>query len=253
MAVCVGINYPGTSAQLQGCVNDANDWAALLKGAGYDTALLLDGEATRAAIVSALSTAVAQMRWGDRLVFTYSGHGTWVPDRDGDEADQRDEALCPVDFREGRLITDDELQGIFAAVPRGANALILSDSCHSGTVARNLVGAVSPGRPRFVSPSEFTSLTEERAVELEARVDATSPRKTASLISGCADQEYSYDAWFGSRANGAMTRAAIDSYQPGVKLGAWFKAIRAKLPSADYPQTPQLTTSSAYRKYARAV
>ena len=30
-AVCIGINnYPGTSNDLQGCVNDANDWCALL-------------------------------------------------------------------------------------------------------------------------------------------------------------------------------------------------------------------------------
>jgi hypothetical protein len=28
-ALCIGINnYPGTHMDLQGCVNDANDWAA---------------------------------------------------------------------------------------------------------------------------------------------------------------------------------------------------------------------------------
>jgi metacaspase-1 len=29
----------------------------------------------------------------------YSGHGTQIPDDDGDEADGMDEALCPVDYQ----------------------------------------------------------------------------------------------------------------------------------------------------------
>jgi hypothetical protein len=33
-ALCIGINnYPGTHMDLNGCVNDANDWAAELAGA----------------------------------------------------------------------------------------------------------------------------------------------------------------------------------------------------------------------------
>ncbi|KAE9446983.1 hypothetical protein C3L33_21141, partial [Rhododendron williamsianum] len=35
---------------------------------------------------------------GDSLVFFYSGHGSQVPDFDGDEADGFDESLCPVDY-----------------------------------------------------------------------------------------------------------------------------------------------------------
>ncbi|MGE5839594.1 MAG: caspase family protein, partial [Deltaproteobacteria bacterium] len=35
-ALCIGINdYPGTGSDLAGCVNDANDWAVLLKKRGF--------------------------------------------------------------------------------------------------------------------------------------------------------------------------------------------------------------------------
>ena len=35
-ALCIGINnYPGTQNDLNGCVNDANDWTAELKARGY--------------------------------------------------------------------------------------------------------------------------------------------------------------------------------------------------------------------------
>ncbi len=254
-AVCVGINYPGTSAQLSGCVNDANDWETLLSGAGYQVTKLLDASATKAAIIGTLREEVSRLGWGDKLVFTYSGHGTWLPDRNGDEIDGRDEALCPIDFMRGNLITDDELNELFGSYPTGSSILLLSDSCHSGTLARSLAAPMSfEGTPRFQSPAVFMDdLTEERAADIELAADVKGPRKTTSLISGCADAEYSYDAWFGSRANGAMTRAAIDSYRSGISLSAWYKAIRAKLPSNAYPQTPQLTSASLYRKYSRAL
>lgn len=247
-ALCVGNNYPGTSAELSGCVNDALDWNAVLHESGYQVTLLL--EANHAEVVTALKTMVDLARFSDRIVFTYSGHGTWLPDADGDEADGRDEALVMADYRSGGLLLDDELQSIFSNLRYGAGALILSDSCHSGTVTRFF----DAGRtPRFLSPTEILpDLTLGRALELERTVK-NSTRKTANLISGCDDPEYSYDAWFNGRANGAFTRAAIDTYRPGIKLGAWHKAIRTKLPNEDYPQSPQLQTSNPYRKYARAI
>jgi len=50
-ALCIGINdYPGTDSDLSGCVNDANDWAAVLKKRGFTVTMLLDRKATGAAI-----------------------------------------------------------------------------------------------------------------------------------------------------------------------------------------------------------
>ena len=37
-----------------------------------------------------------------------SGHGTQSEDLDGDEGDDDDEAICPVDYHENGLIVDDD-------------------------------------------------------------------------------------------------------------------------------------------------
>ena len=249
-ALCVGNNYPGTTAQLQGCVNDALDWSELLASQGYEVTMLR--EATLADVVGQLMDLVDKAGFGDRIVFTYSGHGTWVPDRDGDEADGRDEAMVMADYRAGGLLLDDTLQQIFSKLRRGVGTLILSDSCHSGTVSKFAALSDNPRRPKFLSPVELIEgLTDERAVRLE-QTTASTPRVTTSLISGCGDLEYSYDASFAGRPNGAFTRAASDAFRPGISLNTWFKRIREALPSDFYPQSPELT-ASPYRKYTRAL
>ena len=61
------------------------------------------------------------------------------------------------------------------------------------------------------------------------------------LLSGCKDVEFSYDADFGGRPNGAMTRAAIEELKKNPATPQdWFNGIRKRLPSQQYPQTPQL-------------
>lgn len=252
-ALCVGINnYPGVANDLNGCVNDALDWRDLLESEGYDVTLLLDDQATYQNMVTELTRHVALLGFADRFVFTYSGHGTWVPDRSGDEIDFRDEAMCCVDYESGGLLLDDTLESIFSTQRYGARVLVLSDSCHSGTLARNIVQVSERGEPKFVSPALlFDELSEQRAVEIEVAKEGT-PRKISSLISGCKDNEYSYDAWFGNRPNGAFSRAAIDNFGPGVNLKTWYTRIRATLPTEYYPQTPQFT-STPYRSYTRAI
>lgn len=255
LALCVGINdYPGLESDLRGCVNDATDWYHRLISAGYQVRTLLDGQATCGAIVSELTRMVAlAKRPGDRVVFTYSGHGTWVPDVSGDEADQRDEALVCYDHDQGGLLLDDTLQTIFAGLRIGAGGLILSDSCHSGTMARSMITPPEPQdlRVRFVSPAALDRVGEEEAISREL-APASRPRRTASLISGCTDLEYSYDASFNGRSNGAFSRAALDAYYPGIALRTWYRLIRERLPTEQYPQTPQLT-ANRFRRRVRAL
>ena len=91
LAVCVGINnYPGTSNDLAGCVNDALDWEATLKARDFSVTTLLDSAAKKQAIVKALQRTIKKAKSGDTVVLTYSGHGSWQPDEDGDEPDGRD-------------------------------------------------------------------------------------------------------------------------------------------------------------------
>ena len=249
IALCVGINdYPGNDNDLSGCVNDANDWAQLLASKGYSVTTLLDSAATKINVAGSLQRMVDSLKYRDRFVFTFSGHGTWVPDQDGDEIDGRDEALCCYDFPTGGLLVDDEMHRIFKRARYGTQITVLSDSCHSGTVARGLMTVNDETttdvqrKPKFISPGEIPSvpISVEEAAAAERMFIKAMSRTGPVLISGCDDPEYSYDAHFGNRPNGAFTRAAIDSLTPDVKtMREWYRRIRLRLPSPAYPQTPK--------------
>lgn len=253
LALCVGLNYPKTSAELRGCVNDAHDWRDELQKRGYEVRVLL--EPTKAELMAELRGMLARARFGYRTVFTYSGHGTWVPDKDGDEADGRDEALVCADYQRGGILTDDELQQIFTEVHYGVRRTILSDSCHSGSVSRfmSFSGKAAPASPkqaRFLPPLMFTDGAELKRFEAVEKSTLHSPsRPGAALISGCNDHEFSYDASFNGRPNGAFTRAALDALPHTYTLKDWHTKIRERLPSVHYPQTPQLTATATQKRW----
>lgn len=236
-AVCIGINnYPGIFNDLKGCVNDANDWSALLQGLGFDVSLMLDSQATKQNVKTALQGLVNGTNAGDIAVFTYSGHGTQVADTNSDEGDRYDEALYVYD---GSII-DDDLRAILQGIHPRATLVVISDSCFSGTVTRVAALAAERSRPRFVPPAvPFTGMTARRPFLLP---EADMPE---ILIAGCSDEEYSYDAEFDGRPNGAMTALALRviKQNPSATYREFYATLRELLPSSDYPQTPQLEGS----------
>ena len=261
-ALCVGINnYPGSQNDLQGCVNDMNDWAEMFRAHGFDEVVTLqDSQASKSALMKELEKGITETGIKDLFFFTFSGHGTWVPDDDGDEADGRDEALCPWDFSKN-VIIDDELFDLFSTRHYGSRIVMFSDSCHSGSVARmGPALGTSRRKIRFMPPGIFLSAKHTAvAKRLEKAASKGKMRSTCLLVSGCKDTEYSYDAWFGARANGAFTYAALEALKNlGTTPGGaetlsdyrdWYKAIRKILPSISHPQTPQFTATSSQRKW----
>ncbi len=262
-ALCIGINdYPGTDSDLNGCVNDANDWANELKDRGFSVATLLNSKATAAGITSAISDTIAKAVTGDLVTITFSGHGSFIPDTDGDESDGNDECIVPYDYQRG-LITDDTLFTLYSARAHGVKLLVLSDSCHSGTVARFMPISTPPtasgkGAPqrrvRFLPPATFLKGKQLARLGSMHNFRRSSPpgRYAGLLISGCQDTEYSYDAWFNGRPNGAFTFVALRELRklkPGATYRQWFDAIRKALPSLQYPQSPNLYGTRNMKKW----
>ncbi len=263
-ALCVGINnYPGTDSDLAGCVNDSNDWARELAGRRFNVEKLLDGQATGRAVRSAIRETLARARAGDLVVVQYSGHGSFVPDEDGDEPDGTDECLCPYDVRTKGPITDDELFELYSGRPPGVRVLMISDSCHSGTVARFAPITTPPTtkrkdapqrKVRFLPPAVYLSRREAAKLGVRRSIRRSSPpgRYASLLLAGCQDTEYSYDAYFEGRPNGAFTFVALralGSLPAGATYAQWFKLIRESLPSQQYPQTPNLYGSSSMKQW----
>lgn len=263
-ALCIGVNdYPGTDMDLSGCVNDANDWAVELTSRGFAVTQLIDKAATRAAMRKAIAKLLAGAVKGDSVALTFSGHGTYAPDADGDEADGYDEGLCGYDIvRNGPLI-DDEIRELFAARKAGVRVLMISDSCHSGTVTRAVAAddasARNTPRVRFLPLRNWMPDAPlprgDRPVPVAASPFRSALRKVGGdlLMAGCEEgpERYSYDAHFNGRANGAFTYFALRTLRTlpaSANYAQWHQAIRDHLPSAHYPQTPQLFGSAATKK-----
>jgi metacaspase-1 len=85
-------------------------------------------------------------------------------------------------------------------------------------------------------------------------VNALSSGEGDLLLAGCKEgpNNFSYDAKIKGRPSGAFTYYALKSLKtlpPGATYADWHAAITpAYLPSASYPQSPQIVGSAAARK-----
>jgi len=292
-ALLVGINaYPG--AELYGCLNDVKQVRELLTGTfgfdEHDIKVLEDRKATLKGIEAGLAWLAGGRGAGagDVRVFHYSGHGTYVPDENGDERDGRDEALCPIDCDDKGFLTDDRLGELYDAVPEGSNLTLIMDCCHSGTIQRDLerdrryrfypvseeaMERIEAARARFEEEEEAWIVARLREVrglseaELEARVrglvrsfrrrrarfgDVTN-REGNVLLSGCKSTQTSADAEIGRAYHGAFTYylvKAIKRLGPGATYREVAAAAGAKLREEGFSQIPQLEGTKAHKDSA---
>lgn len=138
-ALLVGCNYPGTKAELKGCINDVMRMRrSLVERFGFaeeDIVVLIDTDEayplpTGANIRRAMTDLVSNAEPGDVLFFHYSGHGTRLPAETGeDDNTGYDECIVPCDMN---LINDEDFRALVDKVPTGCRITIVSDSCHSG-------------------------------------------------------------------------------------------------------------------------
>jgi hypothetical protein len=251
-ALCIGINAYSRSP-LNGCVADARLWAHTLQRLGYESPrMLLDHDATRANILTELQSLIDSSGPGDAVVFQYAGHGTTVPDRNADEvggdSPQQDEALCPIDFLDGRLLIDDDLAEVFRNIPAGVRVTSFIDACHSGSVSRFGVGAPAAGtgpadeRPRFVVADDqlIRAHFAFRAAHGGSRATPPSGRTAGhdTLFSACRSTEVAWE----SNGQGDFTRHATTVLAQGVN-GVTHGAFLARVVSAfgaDPRQHPEI-------------
>jgi hypothetical protein len=144
LAVVVGINDytgldPSGQSNLSACVADAQSVAQLLTSSlGFDPAdvtLITDAAATRAAIMSALTTMVHASQPGDVVFFYYSGHGTIIPDDpDTPTCEKFYEAICTAT---PPFLTDKDLWSVANSLQQSVvNFTVMLDSCHSGGMSQ---------------------------------------------------------------------------------------------------------------------
>jgi hypothetical protein len=137
--IIVALDYPGTGNELT-CTKDGDNLQVLTEACGVtDMTILYNNEGNYANVENAIKDVGSRCNDGDFFVFYYSGHGTSVEDKNGDEQDGSDEAFCLV-TPEGKLdwskfmIDDDFSRLVTKWVSDDVHIIVLSDCCHSGTI-----------------------------------------------------------------------------------------------------------------------
>ncbi|MCE7980281.1 MAG: caspase family protein [Caldilinea sp. CFX5] len=259
ISIHIGLNrvdpaaYNGWNGQLAGCVNDATAMQAIAQSCGYQSTLLLNEQATAAAVTEALGRAAQQLMDGDLLLLTYSGHGGQIPDVNGDEDDGLDETWVLFD----RMLIDDELYQLWSHFSAGVRIFMLSDSCHSGTVAKALYYSQLPtmmtaardvAGNATIHPHAYRAIPQDvqRAVYaqqqtmynalqwLSGRGDRAMIDASILLISGCQDNQLSGDG----DQNGLFTGTLLQVWDNGAYQGSYYqfwKEILALMPATQSP------------------
>jgi metacaspase-1 len=279
LSIHIGLNavspahYQGWSGELMACEFDAKDMARIAKASGMKSTILLTKNATRRKVRAAIRAAAKQLTSGDFLFLTYSGHGGQVPDVTGEEGDKLDETWCCFDAQ----LIDDELYLELSRFANGVRILVLSDSCHSGTVtrARPVAGSTAAGRSKMMPPAIATRTYAghktfydelQQAVAKESKSaasidpDAALAHVTVSgrltdiakrckaaviLISGCQDNQTSMDG----DHNGAFTEQLLQVWNHGAFAGNYAKfhaAIKARMPRSQSPNLFTLGPAAAF-------
>jgi len=260
-ALLVGINrYKIPGADLRGCVNDVkNVRAALTSYYGFsarDITTLTDYAATTKAMCDAIVKLVKGAKRGDVLLFHYSGHGANVPDKDGDEADRRDEILCPHDLDWKKPLLDDWLRKTFDRLREGVSLTVIMDCCHSGTNTRAILPPDAPSIPRYLpNPWDLVATESGRMLrgKVRGRLRRSAPaRRTKDvvavnipeiLVTGCRDTQTSADAEIGGTFNGALTYhlvATITAARGKLTYRELHDGTVKRLKRGGFSQVPQL-------------
>lgn len=214
---------------------------------GFETSNLPTAQASWNRVAGAVRDAAGRLQAGDTFVITYAGHGGTFKDEGNDEDDGRDETWCLFDGQ----VLDDELQELWYLFADGVRVLVVSDSCHSATVARKMAANVdfpeialrapaTDAAPRLM-PATVAELTHG---ELEVRFDAARDRARSVepgcalvLLGACQDDELSW----GDDENGLFTRALMQTWsRPDLAPG--YPALTAAIAGRLNRQRPNCST-----------
>ena len=251
-ALLIGINYPGSQAELGGCCNDArNVRQYLITQRGYlpeDIVTVVDdevpGSCTKASLLAAVNAFVEKANTlsadgtPTEVFLSYSGHGSFVYDRNSEEKDGRDEVLVPSDYQKTGFIKDDVIGEILGRLNQQVRGVLLIDACHSGSMCdlpHRYIGGVK------------TVIENSNHHSIKAQILS---------LSGCRDNQTSMDVFdfFGKEDvreeyTGAMTSSFLRSMrvlQEGdvpITCFNLLKTIHKLLRAKRLKQRPQLSTT----------
>lgn len=233
-ALLIGCNYNDSQYKLNGCINDVKNVQTLINKYGFNNITLLTDETeqkpNKSTILNEFTKLLMNSNSGDLLFFSFSGHGSYVLDKNGDEKDGYDELIVPLDFN---AITDDEIKTIIQTYLKPNVTLFsLFDCCFSGTVLDL--------KYQYLDSLNYDNYTENN--------NTNDTHGNVLMISGCTDEQTSADAFINNISQGAMTWSFIKSVNnnPNLSWRELIKSMRDLLKNSKYEQIPQLSTGQIF-------
>ena len=220
--------YPGAPA-LKAAVNDAVFWESFAKQEGYETMALHDKEAKAEPVIKQLNKYASIMKPGDILLLTYAGHGGEIPNDKpaGFDNERNDQTWCLYD----RQLLDDELYECFEAFKEGTRILVVSDSCHSGTITKDVAlnfstmlgeGMANGSKARGFASRKLPKEVEQMALvrfadtvykplqkKYTIKKQAAGIKAAVKLMAACQDDEETMDG----AHNGIFTEAFMELFK----------------------------------------
>ena len=233
-ALLIGINYLGTSNELFGCINDTNSINALISNYNFQKICVLtdntEKKANRNNILSEFKNLLTNSKSGDVLLLFYSGHGSYILDKNNNEATGNDQLIVPCDLNG---ILDDELKNIIQLnLKKDVTLIALFDCCHSGSILDL--------KYQYMDSLDNNNFTEN--------INESETTGNVIMISGCSDVQTSSDATINNKSQGAMTWAFLEAFK-SEKNVTWRNLLikmRDLLQKSNFSQKPQLTSGSFF-------
>jgi hypothetical protein len=229
-ALIIGINYLNTQNELYGCINDTQNLQNYLRNkynfSNNNLCLLTDNtiiKPTKQNILKKYKDLLLNAKAGEKLFFTYSGHGSFRTDLNNDENDGKDELLITID---SQAISDDELKTIIDEnLPEDVTLFVIFDCCHSGTLM----------------DLKYNYLSGDEDLVINEKISET--KSNVFLISGCFDAETSADAYIDNKFQGALTWSLLKTINENTNL-TWKDLLinMRTLLNPRYSQIPQLSS-----------
>jgi len=215
-------HYPGLP-HLKAALNDAIYWESFARSQGYNTRYLHDEDAKVGAVKNILTDYANLMTAGDILLLTYAGHGGQIANEKpaGLDLENYDQTWCLYD----RQWLDDEIYEAFEAFAEGTRILVVSDSCHSGTITKveavDFSQLLADGMARSAQSRGFISRQMPKEVEetiayrfgqsvykpllnlFRSKRKGAGVQASVKLLAACQDSQQTYDG----KQNGIFTEA----------------------------------------------
>jgi hypothetical protein len=238
-ALLFGLNYPHIpGSSLNGCINDVKNMSDFLSTTmNIPCSVFTDekdpAQTSARSIIQNIYTLALQSysEQLDLVYIHYSGHGSYMLDKSGDEKDGQDECLVPSDYQTSGMITDDLINNVLIHINPKTRVICVFDCCHSGTIADvkySWEAANKCGVENVLCPIRAKVIT----------------------LSGCLDNQTSADAYNiqgDNKYTGALTTCLLtvlkNNQTAKSDVFTLLIALRAELKNRSFSQVPKLCSS----------